>query len=45
MRSTHKLGQLSAGQVLAADGLISPEQLQELAHESHESGVREADIG
>ena len=33
MRSIHKLGQLSAGQVLRADGLISTAQLQEIHDE------------
>jgi len=44
MRSVHKLGQLTAGQVLVAGGRINPEQLQELVQEQQGSGERVTDI-
>lgn len=44
MRSNHKLGQLSAGQVLRAEGLLNIDQLQEVLEEHRATGERIVDI-
>ena len=44
MRTSHKLGQLNAGQVLIAEGLISGEQLREMLEEQKGTGERITDI-
>jgi type IV pilus assembly protein PilB len=44
MRSSHKLGQLTAGQVLRAENLINAEQVQDMQEESRSTGERVSDI-
>jgi hypothetical protein len=44
MRSNSKITSLNAGQVLRAEGLITPEQLDEIQAEAKETGERIADV-
>jgi hypothetical protein len=44
MRTATKISSVNAGQVLRAEGLLSPEQLDEVQHEAATTGERIADV-
>ncbi|MSR47312.1 MAG: hypothetical protein EXS13_09645 [Planctomycetes bacterium] len=44
MRTATKISSLNAGQVLRAEGVLTPEQLDEVTHEAGQTGERLADV-
>jgi len=44
MRNATKISSLNAGQVLRAEGMLTPEQLEEVAAEAGQTGERIADV-